>query len=93
MTAVHISGESRQSFVPVLKYSDELNDVAVLKIAGRGFDFFALPIHSPQIGERVFAIGNPRGLEELFLGGNHVWQSRDGRHLMDSTFSANFSGK
>jgi S1-C subfamily serine protease len=63
MTAVHMTRESRQSYVPVLKYCDELNDVAVLKIAGNGFDFFALPLHSPQIGERVFAIGNPEGLE------------------------------
>jgi S1-C subfamily serine protease len=31
MTVVRISGESRQAFVPVLKYCDELNDVAVLK--------------------------------------------------------------
>jgi S1-C subfamily serine protease len=69
MTAVHISGESRQSYVPVLKYCDELNDVAVLKIVGKGFDFFALPAHSPQIGERVFAIGNPRGLEQSISEG------------------------
>jgi S1-C subfamily serine protease len=69
MTAVHISGELRQSYVPVLKYCDELNDVAVLKIAGKGLDFFALPVHSPQIGERVFAIGNPRGLEQSISEG------------------------
>jgi S1-C subfamily serine protease len=69
MTAIHINGESRQSYVPVLKYCDELNDVAVLKVAGRGFDSFALPVHSPQTGERVFAIGNPRGLEQSISEG------------------------
>jgi len=76
MTAVHISGELRQSYVPVLKYCDELNDVAVLKIEGKSLDFFGLPVHSPEIGERVFAIGNPRGLEqsisEGIVSGNRV---------------------
>jgi S1-C subfamily serine protease len=60
MTAIHINGESRQSYVPVLKYCDELNDVAVLKVAGRGFDSFALPVHSPQSGERVFCHRQPK---------------------------------
>lgn len=69
MTAIHINGESRQSYVPVLKYCDELNDVAVLKIAGSGFDAFALHVHSPETGERVFAIGNPRGLEQSISEG------------------------
>ena len=69
MTAVHISGESRQSYVPELMYCDERNDVAVLKIVGKGFDFFDLPVQSPQVGERVFAIGNPRGLEQSISEG------------------------
>ncbi|MGC1781146.1 MAG: trypsin-like peptidase domain-containing protein [Acidobacteriaceae bacterium] len=69
MTAIHIYGDSRQSYVPVLKYCDELKDVAVLKITGNGFDSFAVPVHSPQTGERVFAIGNPRGLEQSISEG------------------------
>lgn len=69
MTATLIRGESRQSYVPVLKYCDEQNDVAVLKIVGEGFDFFGLPVHSPQIGERVYAIGNPKGLEQSISEG------------------------
>lgn len=69
MTATHINGSSRQSYVPVLKYCDELNDVAVLKIDGNGFGSFTVHVESPQIGERVFAIGNPRGLEQSISEG------------------------
>jgi hypothetical protein len=69
MTASLIRGNSRQSYVPVLKYCDEQSDVAVLKIVGHDFDFFTLPAHPAQIGERVYAIGNPRGLEQTITEG------------------------
>lgn len=69
MTATLIRGKSRQSYVPVLKYYNEQDDVAVVKIAGHGFDFFGLSTHPAQIGERVYAIGNPRGLEQTISDG------------------------
>jgi len=69
MSATLIRGKSRQSYVPVLKYYNEQGDVAVIKIAGHGFDFFGLPMHPAQIGERVYAIGNPRGLEQTISEG------------------------
>ena len=69
MAATLIRGKSRQSYVPVLKYYNEQDDVAVIKIAGHGFDFFGLPTHPAQIGERVYAIGNPRGLEQTISEG------------------------
>ena len=69
MTATLIRGKSRQSYVPVLKYYNEQDDVAVIKIVGHGFDFFGLPTHPAQIGERVYAIGNPRGLEQSISEG------------------------
>jgi len=69
MTATLIHGKSRQSYTPMLKYYDEQADVAVVKIAGHGFDFLGLPIHPAQIGERVYAIGNPRGLEQTISEG------------------------
>jgi S1-C subfamily serine protease len=65
MTATLIRGKSRQSYVPMIKYYDEKDDVAVVKIAGHGFDFFGLPEHPARIGEHVYAIGNPRGLERM----------------------------
>jgi hypothetical protein len=69
MTATLIRGKSRQCYVPVLKYYNEQDDVAVVKIAGHDFDFFGLPMHPAQIGERVYAIGNPRGLEQTISDG------------------------
>lgn len=69
MTATLIHGKSRQSYVPVLKYYNEQDAVAVVKIASHGFDFFGLPTHPAQIGERVYAIGNPRGLEQTISDG------------------------
>ncbi len=69
MTATQIHKKSRQSYVPVLKYYDERNDVAVLKIAGRGFDYFGVSAREARIGERVYAIGNPRGLEQSISEG------------------------
>jgi len=69
VTATLIHGKSRQSYVPVLKYYNEQDAVAVVKIASHGFDFFGLPTHPAQIGERVYAIGNPRGLEQTISDG------------------------
>ena len=69
MAAIKMRGQSRQNYVPVLKYCDERNDVAVLKIVGHSFDFFKLPVRSPQVGERVYAIGNPRGLAQSISEG------------------------
>ena len=69
VTASLRRGNTRQSYVPVLKYYDERSDVAVLKIAGHDFDCFTLPAHPAQIGERVYAIGNPRGLEQTITEG------------------------
>lgn len=69
MTATQIHKKSRQPYIPVLKYYDERNDVAVLKIAGRGFDYFGVSAREARIGERVYAIGNPRGLEQSISEG------------------------
>lgn len=69
MTATIIRGDSRQSYVAVLKYYDEKDDVAVVKIAGHAFDFFGPTARPANIGERVYAIGNPRGLEQTISEG------------------------
>lgn len=69
MKATRITGAMRQSYEPVLKYYDENSDTAVLKIDGLGLDFFDLPSRRTRIGERVYAIGNPRGLEQSISEG------------------------
>jgi S1-C subfamily serine protease len=69
MTATQINGSTRRSFEPVLKYYDKKSDTAVLKVEGQGFEFFALPTRAVRVGERVYAIGNPRGLEQSISEG------------------------
>jgi hypothetical protein len=69
MTATHISDASRRSYGPMLKYYDERSDTAVLKIAGHDLAFLSVLVRPVRIGERVFAIGNPRGLEQSISEG------------------------
>jgi S1-C subfamily serine protease len=69
MKATYISGKTRQSYDPLLKYYDEKSDIAVLKIDAQGLDFFSLLSRPVRIGERVYAIGNPRGLEQSISEG------------------------
>jgi TPR repeat protein len=69
MTATWISGTTRRSYTPVLKFYDDQRDTAVLKISGQDFDAFGVVARRVRIGERVFAIGNPRGLEQSISEG------------------------
>jgi TPR repeat protein len=69
MTATWISGTTRRSYTPVLKFYDDQRDTAVLKISGQKFDAFGVLARTVRIGERVFAIGNPRGLEQSISEG------------------------
>ncbi len=69
LTAMYISGASRRPYGAVLKYYDKKSDTAVLKIEGQGFDFFNLIARTGHVGERVYAIGNPRGLEQSMSEG------------------------
>jgi S1-C subfamily serine protease len=69
MTATYISGASRRSYEPLLKYYDEQSDTAVLKIPTEGLGFFDVLPRPVRIGERVYAIGNPRGLEQSISEG------------------------
>jgi S1-C subfamily serine protease len=69
INATYISATSRRSYEAVLKYYDEKSDTAVLKIADQGLDFFSLPGRAARTGERVYAIGNPRGLEQSISEG------------------------
>lgn len=69
MTATYISGATRRSYEPALKYYDQRSDTAVLKIAAQGLDFFGIPSRPARVGERVYAIGNPRGFEQSISEG------------------------
>lgn len=69
MTATQISGTSRRSYEAALKYYDKKSDTAILKIEGEGFESFGLLTRTVRVGERVYAIGNPRGLEQSISEG------------------------
>jgi Ca-activated chloride channel homolog len=69
MTAIQITGSSRHSYQPLLKYYDQKSDTAVLKIDGGSFESFDVRTRTVRVGERVYAIGNPRGLEQSISEG------------------------
>ena len=69
ITADQIKGDLKRSYNAVLMYYDRKQDTAVLKIEGRDLEFFDLPSRAVRTGERVYAIGNPRGLEQSISEG------------------------
>jgi len=69
MTATLISGNSRHPYEAVLKYYDKKTDTAVLKIEAKDLGCFDLLARAVRIGERVYTIGNPRGLEQSISEG------------------------
>ena len=56
-------------FVDGVTAIDADNDLAILKVSGKGFVSLKAADALPKIGSVVYAIGNPRGLENTFSGG------------------------
>lgn len=53
-------------------FKDKTNDVMVFTVkaaAGTKFNYIPVSSHNPQVGEKVYAIGSPRGLENTFSSG------------------------
>ena len=48
---------------------DQDNDLAVLDIGGTGHDFIPISTRLPEVGTRVYAIGNPEGLDNSLSEG------------------------
>jgi Trypsin-like peptidase domain len=69
MTATYINAATRRSYAPVLRYYDKKTDTAVRKIPDQGLDFFSVPARALRVGERVYATGNLRGLEQSISEG------------------------
>jgi hypothetical protein len=66
---VRLVGQERTYPVQGVVAFDEINDLALLAVAGIEAPSLAPRGEAPQIGERVYAVGNPSGLEGTFSEG------------------------
>lgn len=67
----------------VIAYSEE-NDYVIFRVDGSRYPFLALSQVEPQVGEEVFAIGNPKGLEHTLSTGI-VSSYRNEKQLIQTT--------
>jgi S1-C subfamily serine protease len=61
--------EDRTDARAILYYGDAQKDLAILKVDGMDGTPLVLTIDAHNIGDRVFAVGNPKGLEGTFSEG------------------------
>lgn len=67
-------------------FKDEANDVIIFTIknpAGSKFNYIPLSSRVPQVGDKAYAIGSPRGLENTFSSGE-ISQFRNGNLIQIS---------
>ena len=81
---IHLQ-DGREFQVKDVIVSDELNDFIVFTVNGAGsrFKYLRLADDYPMVGDRVYAIGSPRGLENTFSSGE-ISQLRDNNVLQIS---------
>jgi len=66
---IRVVGQKESMRVTGVLKLDERNDLALLAFDNKAIPALALASGSPEIGDEVYAIGNPRGLEGTFSPG------------------------
>lgn len=65
-------------------YKDKENDVMIFTVkntSGTKFNYIPISSHNAQVGDKAYAIGSPRGLENTFSSGE-ISQFREGGNLI-----------
>ena len=76
MEKIKLLGNDEAYSVSEVIYSSEEEDFILFRVNCSNTNFIPIATTKPKIGERVFAIGSPRGLENTFSSGE-VSQWRD----------------
>ena len=81
---IHLQ-DGREFRIKEVIVSDEVNDFIIFTVNGAGssFKYLQLAREYPQVGDKVYAIGSPRGLENTFSSGE-ISQLRDNNILQIS---------
>ena len=81
---IETSDGTQYRIAEVLSQSSE-NDFIIFKVSSsRSFNYLPIPAYLPEVGEDVFAIGNPRGLEHTLSTGI-VSGYRENNQLIQTT--------
>ncbi len=78
LETIKLTDDSEYKLAEVV-YKDKENDVMIFSVdapAGKRFNYMPLSTHKPQVGDRVFAIGSPLGLENT-SSSSEISQSRE----------------
>lgn len=79
LETIKLSNDQQYKLSDVI-FKDKENDVIVFTVKaapGTKFNYIPISEHSAQVGDKVYAIGSPRGLENTFSSGE-ISQIRDG---------------
>lgn len=85
LEAIKLSNNQQYKLDEVI-YKDKQNDVMIFTVkapSGTRFNYIPLSSHNAQIGDKVYAIGSPRGLENTFSSGE-ISQFREGNLIQIS---------
>lgn len=78
------TSNDKQYKIDQVIFKDKTNDVMVFTVkaaTGTNFNYIPVSSHNPQVGEKVYAIGSPRGLENTFSSGE-ISQFRENGNMI-----------